>query len=183
MSEFYVYQHLKADTNDIFYVGKGIGRRAFKKHGRSLYWQRVVNKHNIKIEYIAQNLDEELSFLCEQEAIDVYKRRGINLVNHSGGGEGNFNPSPEIRLKMSLAKKGKQSPRKGIVMSNDQKQKLSDSGKQKPRMSLRKLTNEQVKEIRSLQGIISGRKLAKQFNVTPNVIYGIFSNLTYVKEQ
>ena len=182
MNDFYVYQHLKADNNAIFYVGKGIDRRAFKKCGRSQYWQRVANKHGVKIEFVAKGLDEELAFLCEKETIDVYKRRGFNLVNHSSGGEGNFNPSYETRLKMSLAKKGKPSPRKGLVMSEEQKLKVSLSSKQVPRRALRKLNNDQVKEIRALKGVLSSQKVADKFNVTKNVIYGIFNNLTYVKD-
>ena len=180
--QFYVYQHRKVDTNEIFYIGKGVGVRANKRHGRSEHWQRVVKKHGIIVEFIAKNIDEELALLCEQEAIDVYKRRGIKLVNHTNGGEGVSNPSDEVRQKMSLAKIGKPSPRKGIVLSNQQKEKLSISGKQKPRRALRKLTLEQVKEIRLLQGVISGRKIAEKFGVTQNVIFGILHNKTYIQE-
>jgi hypothetical protein len=179
---FYIYQHRKADTNEIFYVGKGKGTRLNQSKGRNQYWHRVVAKHGFVAEFIAQNLDEELAFLAEIEAIDVYKRRGIKLVNHTNGGEGVSNPSDEVRQKMSLAKIGKPSPRKGIVLSNQQKEKLSISGKQKPKRALRKLTLEQVKEIRLLQGVLSNRKIAEKFGVTQNVIFGILHNKTYIQE-
>ena len=85
---FYIYQHRKADTNEIFYVGKGKNTRLNQSKGRNEYWHRVVAKHGFIAEYIAQNLDEELAFLAEMEAIDVYRRRGIQLVNATDGGEG-----------------------------------------------------------------------------------------------
>ena len=180
--QYYIYQHRKADTNEIFYVGKGTRNRANKTHGRSEHWQRVVKKHGIIVEFIVKNIDEELALLCEQEAINIYKKRGIKLVNHTNGGEGVSNPSDEVRKKMSLAKKGKISPRKGIILSDEQKLKLSISGKQKPKRALRKLNPDQVNQIKLLKNVISCRKIAKQFNVTPNVIYGIFNNLTYIQE-
>jgi hypothetical protein len=85
---YYVYQHKKADTNEIFYVGKGKGRRAFLCSKRNPYWQNIVAKHGFNVEIIVDNIDEELSFLVEMETIDAYKKRGITLSNMTDGGEG-----------------------------------------------------------------------------------------------
>jgi len=46
---FYVYQHRRNDTDEVFYVGKGSGKRinCGKKGGtksRSQFWQNVVKK-------------------------------------------------------------------------------------------------------------------------------------------
>lgn len=158
---FYIYQHLKADTNAIFYVGKGKGRRCGQKTGRNNYWHRVVNKHGFKHEIIADGLDEELAFLCEIELIDKYKKLGIELVNATNGGEGssgykhteehkakmkgndywknlkeiNFkgkSHSEEQKAKWRETRKGTPSPRKGVTLSKETKAKMSASTKGKP---------------------------------------------------
>ena len=49
---YYVYLHLKADTNEIFYVGKGKGVRATTLHNRNNYWKNVVTKHGFIVRYI-----------------------------------------------------------------------------------------------------------------------------------
>ena len=43
---FYTYIHIRNDTGQIFYVGKGSNTnlRAYSKHGRNVYWNRVVKK-------------------------------------------------------------------------------------------------------------------------------------------
>jgi hypothetical protein len=85
---YYVYQHRKADTNKIFYVGKGKDTRAFSEKSRNPFWKNVANKHGFNVQFIANDIDEELAFLVEIEAIDLYRRIGCNLVNITNGGEG-----------------------------------------------------------------------------------------------
>lgn len=85
---YYVYQHKKTNTNEIFYVGKGKDTRAFSKKNRNSYWNNVVNKHGFNVEFIVKNIDEELSFLVEVEVIDLYHRIGCKLTNITNGGEG-----------------------------------------------------------------------------------------------
>lgn len=87
---YYVYEHLRKDTNAIFYVGKGTGDRATRKANRNKYWNRIVNKaKGYKINYIATDIeDEELAYLIECERIDQLKRRGVKLTNLTPGGEG-----------------------------------------------------------------------------------------------
>jgi len=85
---FYVYQHQKTDTNDIFYVGKGQRNRCKQTHGRNQYWHRVANKHGFVPQILIDGIDEEFAFFVEKEVIDLYRRRGIDLVNATDGGEG-----------------------------------------------------------------------------------------------
>ena len=104
---FYIYEHIRPDTNAVFYVGKGSGYRATTTQHRNPYWKNVVAKAgNFIIRKIAENIDEELAFLAEQERIDQLKRIGIKLTNLTGGGEGSSNPSEETRKKMSESHKG-----------------------------------------------------------------------------
>jgi len=86
---FYVYEHIRKDTNIPFYVGKGKDYRANSKQNRNIYWKRVVEKANgYTINYLAKDIDEELAYLCEQERIDQLKRLGYKLANLTVGGEG-----------------------------------------------------------------------------------------------
>jgi hypothetical protein len=85
---FYVYEHIRKDTNIPFYVGKGKGYRANSTQNRNIYWKRVVEKAGYTINYLAKDIDEELAYLCEQERIDQLKRLGYKLANLTVGGEG-----------------------------------------------------------------------------------------------
>ena len=86
---FYVYEHLRKDTNAVFYVGKGIGDRAGRKNNRNQHWHNIVNKcGGFDVKYLVKDVDEELAYLCEEERIDQLKRIGAVLVNMTAGGEG-----------------------------------------------------------------------------------------------
>ena len=195
---FYIYQHRKADTNDIFYVGKGKALRLNQMHGRNNYWHRVVAKHGFIAEKIADHLDEELVFLAEMECIDIYRRRGIKLVNHTNGGEGvsgykhsdehkaklkgnnrgasswgitfkGKKHTEESREKMSYARIGNKN-KLGKKISEEAKEKIRQAKTGKPLVANRILTNEQVLEIRLALSYRNIAKLARQFGVGESTI-------------
>jgi hypothetical protein len=86
---FYVYEHIRNDTNAIFYVGKGKANRASSTRNRNRYWENVVSKSNgFIVRIVAKDLDEELAYLTEKERIDQLKRLGIKLANINAGGAG-----------------------------------------------------------------------------------------------
>lgn len=88
---FYVYLHITKDTNEIFYVGKGKGNRAYKSSGRNKFWHSVINKHGFKVEIVKENLTEEQSVALEKQLIHEYGRRDLGvgkLVNLTNGGDG-----------------------------------------------------------------------------------------------
>lgn len=87
---FYVYLHYKADTNEIFYIGKGAGNRDKSVH-RYRQWKGVVKKHGFRFERYAENLTESESFAVEIALIALYGRKDLGLgplINHTNGGEG-----------------------------------------------------------------------------------------------
>jgi len=91
-NNFYVYLHKNIITQEVFYIGKGINKRAWSKHKRSSFWNNYVNKHNgFIVEIYKEGLSEKDSFDLEKELISKYGRRdnesGI-LVNLTDGGEG-----------------------------------------------------------------------------------------------
>ena len=84
---FYVYEHIRNDTNAIFYVGKGKKERAYRVNNRNEYWHNVVNKCNgYTVKFVVKDVDEELVYLVEEERIDQLKRLGIKLANINAGG-------------------------------------------------------------------------------------------------
>ncbi len=101
----YVYLHRRADDGVVFYVGKGFGKRAWKKVTRSEWWKRIVEKHGRTVEIYKDDLDEVDAFRLEAELISKYGRAA--LCNLTAGGEGGVNPSAETRAKMSASRKGK----------------------------------------------------------------------------
>jgi hypothetical protein len=155
---YYIYQHRSADTNEIFYVGKGKDKRFCDKNKRGRYWKHYVAKHGFVPEIIKDGLDEELAFLAEMECIDVYRRRGIKLINLTDGGEGcsgySMKHSEEQKAKWSIERKGTPSPRKGVKLLDSTKEKISLA-------RAGKLLSDSHKEAIS-NGLIGNRNTAKQ---------------------
>jgi len=85
---FYVYEHIRNDTNAIFYVGKGKKERAYRVNNRNEYWKNIVNKTGYTVRFVVKDVDEELAYLCEEERIDQLKKLGIKLANINAGGAG-----------------------------------------------------------------------------------------------
>jgi len=195
---YYIYQHRTADTNEIFYVGKGKDKRFCDKNKRGRYWKFYVAKHGFVPEIIKDGLDEELAFLAEMECIDVYKKRGIKLINLTDGGEGcsgySMRHSEEQKAKWSIDRKGTPSPRKGVKLLDSTKQKislsragksLSDSHKQAISAGLignkhtAKLNDDQVRFIRANQGKMTHIQLGEMFGIHKNTIHKIWRKVRY----
>lgn len=86
---FYVYVHSRLKDGEPFYVGKGYGRRAHSQNSRNAHWRNIVAKDGgLHVSFLAREIDEDLSFLVEIEAIQKYRRAGASLVNRTNGGEG-----------------------------------------------------------------------------------------------
>lgn len=85
---FYVYEHIRLDTNKPFYVGKGKNDRATKTGNRSVHWKRIAKKHGFSVVFVINEISEELALLAEQERISQLKTLGYDLCNKTDGGEG-----------------------------------------------------------------------------------------------
>ena len=109
MNDFYVYLHRRKTDGKVFYVGKGKGKRAQIKSGRTSKWKNVVNKHGYFIEIAFDNLDEETAFAVEKDTILEFKYFGHDLCNFTNGGEGTAGIilSEETKRKLSIANTGK----------------------------------------------------------------------------
>ena len=115
---YYVYEHARKDTGDIFYVGKGAFRKIGKPYygrandetNRNKYWLNVVNKAGgFTVSIIAhfQTDDDAASF----EISHIAEHGRSNLVNLTDGGEGRRNGvfSESERQKRRENSRGKRS--------------------------------------------------------------------------
>ena len=89
--KFYTYAHYTADTNEVFYIGKGTVHkqstyhRAFSTQRRNPYWVNKVNKHGgYKVVILAHWAVEEEAFEHEKMLIGCFNK----LTNLTVGGEG-----------------------------------------------------------------------------------------------
>ncbi len=124
MHHYYLYQHTRLDTNEIFYIG--IGKklpahkiwkhntefsRAYERTKRSKFWKNITAKTKIRVDILQESDDEVYIKQKEIELIAQYGRRccdtGGTLVNFSKGGEignGGYPIYRDIRIEqISLA--------------------------------------------------------------------------------
>lgn len=119
---FYVYAYLRskdsttAKAGTPYYIGKGSKNRAWDKHRKGL---KVPDDKN-RIVILEKNLSELGSLALERRMIRWYGRKDLGtgiLHNLQDGGEGSAGllTKESTKLKMSEARKGKISHRKGKV--------------------------------------------------------------------
>ena len=125
MNNFYVYRHIRLDTNNPFYVGKGSNNRAFSKWDRNNYWKNITEKYGYNVEIIIENLTEKEAFEKEIEFIELYKSQGYCEANFTEGGEGlsgyKFSKKVLIGRGKKISKK-----LKGHPVSKNTKTKIRD---------------------------------------------------------
>lgn len=148
MPKHYLYRHIRTDLNIPFYIGIGTKKfryknptlageyeRAFDAYDRSMFWKRVVNKCNNKIEveivYESDSYSEIIS--KEKEFIALYGRANQGygcLVNLTDGGEGtlNYTPTPGHKAKISAGLRAL-----NLKRSDETKAKISQSNTGKKR--------------------------------------------------
>ena len=119
INKYYVYQHIRLDTNEVFYIGIGTKRfpkkpkkgrknldvsianiylRAYDKINRNDLWKKIEKKGGRKVEILFESNDYEFVKQKEIELIALYGRITLNngkLANFTEGGDGKLGrPSP-----------------------------------------------------------------------------------------
>lgn len=143
---FYIYRHIRPDTDEVFYVGKGFANnrvhscRYTERHGRNKWWTSIVNKNNgvfdAEIIYWCDTEDE--ANIKEREFISIYGRKDLNkgtLVNLTDGGDGSSGVlmSDETKKKLSILWTGEKHPNFGKKLSQETCDKKSKSMKESPK--------------------------------------------------
>jgi hypothetical protein len=159
MNKYYVYEHLKPNTNEIFYVGKGAGHRATTKSNRNIYWHNIVNKYNgFDVKYLIKDVDEEFALLVECERISQLKMLNIKICNLTDGGDGvsGYKFTEQQRKNISDGHKGQvvsektriavSKAHKGIPKSAEIRKKIADGNLGKKRT---KEQNEVMSKLKS----------------------------------
>jgi hypothetical protein len=105
----YIYFHINLVSNEVFYVGKGKGRRAWSKDKRSYHWYNTVKKYGYRVDIVEDNLTDDISLQREIFYINKIGRKDLGLgtlVNHTDGGEGisGLKHSEESKQKMKKPK-------------------------------------------------------------------------------
>ena len=196
MKTHYTYAHSKPDGT-IFYIGKGIGRRAYSKN-RNDYWKRIVAKYGYEVQILAYWDTEKEALNHEVLLIACMKDMGIELCNLTEGGEGatgyqhseehkaslkgnsygastwgmtfkGKKHSEESKAKMSYVRIGNKN-KAGTTLSEESKAKISASNLGKPKFKKRVLTPEQVLEIRPRIGYRNIAQLAREYGVGESTI-------------
>lgn len=109
---YYVYQHIRLDNNEVFYIGIGTQRgatlifeRAHSLHNRNKYWRRIVGKVGYRVEIIIIDYDYNIVKNCERKLVaELGKRiehKGL-LVNLADGGNNGHPQTQETREKISI---------------------------------------------------------------------------------
>jgi hypothetical protein len=113
MANFYVYEHWRLDRDECFYVGKGKGGRAYRMRDRNSHHQAIMAKlsregSGMEVRMVKTGLTEGEAFSLEIERISFWRGIGVDLANHTNGGDGvsGLKMSNESKAKMSAAKKG-----------------------------------------------------------------------------
>ncbi len=107
MDAYYIYQHIRLDSQTVFYIGKGKNQRAWTKHGRNSYWNNIVKKHGYYVQIIQDNLSESEAYNIEKSLIKKFRQFKQCETNMQEGGEGGGSPNLQTRLRMSKSHKGK----------------------------------------------------------------------------
>lgn len=130
VAPFYIYRHIRPDTNEVFYIGKGNNldkrvspySRARCKNRRHDYWKRIVAKNNgaVTVEIIFECDTEEQANIKEIEFIALYGRKDLGkgtLINFTDGGEGAKGAimSDSVKKKHSIAMQGKNWQTKKVI--------------------------------------------------------------------
>ena len=177
---FYVYEHIRSDTKEVFYIGKGKYpknnnhykfKRAKDFSGRNDVWKRISKKANVTVIIHKDGLTEDEAFELESKLINAHGRKYNSriscgtLCNMTDGGDGSIGiiRSIETRKKLSEAMKGKKASdetknkmsesAKGKVLSEETRKKISIANTGK------RLSDETKKK---LSIINTGKKLSKE---------------------
>lgn len=170
----YVYRHVRLDKNEVFYIGIGLKEdekyvRAYDKHKRSDFWNKIVNKSEYRVDIMFEDDDADVIKEKEKEFIKLYGRIDLGLgtlCNLTDGGDGmlGYKRTEEHRKKFSgenhpnFGKTGELSPIFGRKHSEETKKKIGAAQRGELNHMYGKKASEETKAKLSL--LRSGKSLS-----------------------
>ena len=138
-NDYYTYAYLRKDKTP-YYIGKGIGNRAFVKR-KGINPPRDISR----ILFLKKNLTETEAFKHEVYMIDVLGRKDLGtgiLHNRTDGGEGTSGriQSEETKNKISEANKGK-------TLTEEHRKKCSEASRGNTNMLGKKHSEESKRKM------------------------------------
>ncbi len=126
MKTYHIYLHIKLDSSEPFYVGKGLenGYRSKSKYYRTQFWKNIVNKHGYDIILLEEGLTKEEALEREIYWIKRIGRKDLGqgpLVNMTDGGDGKIGSKMSEETKIKISNK-----LKGIKRSDSFKKEISE---------------------------------------------------------
>lgn len=127
---FYVYEHIRPDTGEVFYVGKGAGVRAYCiNRPENKHYQFIVAKLarlglDVAVRWVAEGLSELAAFELERSLIKKHGRSDLflgPLANQTDGGDGSQGAVVSAATRALLSKQ-----RRGIPKSPEHRAKLAE---------------------------------------------------------
>lgn len=163
---FYVYEWYVKDTNEIFYVGKGCGKRHKVTRDRNSQFTKMINQYDCDSRIIKEFQNEKDAFDYEKQRIDELKAKGLCKCNfHSGGAGGSSEYwTDQLRKEYSI---------NNVMKRPEQRKRMSENNPMKNKEIARK-----VAEKKSRKVIINGveYKSVKQAQEHYGVCYDTIAN-------
>lgn len=166
--EAYVYRHVRLDTNEVFYVGRGTVykapyERAKDRSSRNKHWKHIVGQTEYRIDIIMEGITVEESKEKEIEFIALYGRKDLGLgtlVNYTDGGENTAGKPLSEEHKKKISEYGKGRPK-----SEEHKKKIAIALKgKKNALGFKHPTEVGVKISERLKGVKKSEQHAKQIS-------------------
>jgi len=161
----YVYQHIRLDTDEVFYIGIGSDKKYNRAHAikgrRNPHWHNVVNKVGYRVEILSDNISWEDACKEEKRLIKLYGRiaDGGILTNITKGGDGvwGMRQDKELLDRLSKINKGAGNPMFGKTHTIESREKMGVnkgrtfdiSDEEKARIREVKKTNKEIKELKA----------------------------------
>lgn len=122
---YYVYLHTTADTGEVFYVGKGSGRRVRNRASRNAGWQETERARGFHAHIIRDGLTETEALAFEADVISFFGREMLAVLALGGAGASGYKHTDAARSAMSEKRRGRR-------LSASVKQRMSDTIRSRP---------------------------------------------------
>ncbi len=131
---YYVYRHIRLDTNEIFYIGIGTVNqegisfkaeyyRAFQQtKSRSNHWKNIIAISDYDVEIVFETDSIEEVMFVETELIAIFKD---TVCNQTSGGLGinSYNHTEEAKQKIANTLRGTKRPKEVMDRINKAKER------------------------------------------------------------